>query len=140
MAMKLKTVIIRKAMAIFKKIFMQDSFIFYSMKIISELFWDVARFPLWWYSRGLIKIVLRMKNFLSDKEKSLSFFVWLKNIFRPMYGQNDIAGFLISFLVRSFQIVFRGIILSFWFLVAIGVVLAWLALPVFVIYQLIMQL
>lgn len=119
---------------------MQNSFIFYSIKITSELFWDIVKFPLWWYSRGLLKMVLRMKSFLRDKERSLAFFVWLKNIFRPMYGQNDIAGFLISFMVRLFQIIFRGIVLLFWSLISLSVVLIWLILPIFVIYQLILQL
>lgn len=119
---------------------MTENFLFYSIKITSELFWDIVKFPLWWYSRGLLKMVLRMRGFLRDKERSLAFFVWLKNIFRPMYGQNDIAGFLISFLVRSVQVVFRGVILSFWLLISLSMVLIWIALPFFVIYQLILQL
>lgn|SRR3989338_5270352 len=119
---------------------MQNSFLFYSMKVISELFWDIIKFPLWWYSRGFVKLILKLKNLLRDKERSLSFFVWLKNIFRPMYGQNDVAGFLISFIVRSFQVVFRGAILLFWSMIAISIALIWLVLPLFVIYQLILQL
>ncbi|MEK7097618.1 MAG: hypothetical protein AAB906_02115 [Patescibacteria group bacterium] len=113
--------------------------IFYSAKAVSELFFGIIRFPLWWYSGGLMKLIRRLKIFLNDKEKSLAFFVWVKNVFRPMYGQNDITGFLISFMVRMFQIIFRGIILSFWVIIAISAVLLWLILPFFVVYQIILQ-
>jgi len=35
-----------------------NSFIFYSVKILAELVRDVLYFPLWWYSRGLINLLL----------------------------------------------------------------------------------
>lgn len=119
---------------------MTPNFLFYSVKVLTELFWDIVKFPLWWYSRGLLNLVLKLKTFLGGKEKSLALSVWIKNIFRPMYGQNDIAGFIISFLMRFVQIIFRGIAMLFWVLFSLLVILFWIAFPLFILYQISLQL
>src|SRR3989338_2734955 len=94
--------------------FMSNSFIFYSLQILTELAWDVLYFPLWWYTRGFLNLLMSLLNFLSDKQKSLALLVWLKNIFRPMYAQYDWQGMLISFFMRLVQIIFRSIFMLFW--------------------------
>ncbi|MDD5071969.1 MAG: hypothetical protein PHQ42_04530 [Patescibacteria group bacterium] len=112
----------------------------YAGKILIDLLRDIIYFPLWWYSRGLKQLTVRLKNFLVNKEKSLALFVWIKNIFRPMYSQYDWAGILISFFVRLFQIIFRGIFMLFWLALALFILGLWLALPVLAIYEIIFQL
>ena len=91
-------------------------------------------------SRGLKQIVIKLKNFLVNKERSLALFVWIKNIFRPMYAQYDWAGILISFFVRLFQIIVRGIFMLGWLALAILALGLWLVLPVLAIYEIIFQL
>lgn len=117
-----------------------NSFIFYSLKIMVELIRDILYFPLWWYSRGLINLILAIKNFLANKQKSLALMVWLKNIFKPMYGQYDWAGILISFLVRSAQIIVRSLAMLFWLFLCLAVIIFWLMLPALVAYEIIFQL
>ena len=93
---------------------MSNSFIFYGLQILAELVWDILYFPVWWYGRGLVSLLLGLKNLLSDKQKSLALFIWIKNIFRPMYAQYDWQGWLISFFMRLAQIIFRSMILLVW--------------------------
>jgi len=119
---------------------MSNSFIFYSLQILAELVWDILYFPLWWYSRGFLNLLVSLYNFLSDKQKSLALLVWLKNIFRPMYAQYDWQGMLISFFVRLVQIIFRSLVMLFWLVACSAVVIFWLLLPVLVIYEIIFQL
>jgi len=116
-----------------------NSFIFYSLKILAELVRDVLYFPCWWYSRGLVNLLLGVNDFLVNKQKSLALIVWLKNIMRPMYAQDDLAGILISFFVRLVQIIFRSALLLFWLVLAVLAVAAWLLLPPLVIYEIIFQ-
>ena len=118
---------------------MSNSFLFYSLQILTELIRDVLYFPLWWYGRGLISLVKSVLNFLNDKQKSLALYVWIKNIFRPMYAQYDWQGMLISFFMRLVQIIFRSIAMLFWLIVSLAVVIFWLALPLVVIYEIIFQ-
>jgi hypothetical protein len=112
----------------------------YSLAILFDLISNILFFPLWWYTKGFLKLLSGLKNFLARQEKSLAFSIWLKNIFTPMYGQNDIVGFLISFAVRLVQIIFRGIAMIFWLIIAILIIIFWLLLPFGVFYLIILQI
>lgn len=100
---------------------------------------DVLYFPVWWYGRGLVNLVMSIINFLADKQKFLALFVWVKNIFRPMYAQYDWQGMLISFFMRLAQIIFRSIVMLFWLIMSLVVVIFWILFPAFVIYEIIFQ-
>ncbi len=102
----------------------------YSGKIIIQIIGKIVFFPLWWYTVGFSRTVKNLFHFWSQQEKSLGFSIWLKNIFVPMYGQNDSAGRLISFIVRLIQILVRGLALLFWLFVVLALILIWLFLPV----------
>lgn len=116
-----------------------DSFVFYSLQIFAELVWSVLYFPVWWYSRGLLNLIIGFKNFLLDKEKSLALLIWIKNIFRPMYAQYDWQGMLISFFMRLVQIIFRSLVLAAWLIISLAIIIFWILLPVLVIYEIIFQ-
>ncbi len=109
-------------------------------KIISEAGRDILLFPLWWYTRGLLLFIRQLLFFMQNREKSLALLVWIKNIHRPMYGQYDWQGKLISFFMRLVQIIFRSIIMLFWLITALAALLFWVVLPFFVIYEIIFQL
>lgn len=121
-------------------VIMTNNIVLYSGKILAEISRDFLFFPFWWYSLGLMMIINKMWEFLKNREKSLVFLVWLKNFWRPMYGQTDWQGILISLAMRFVQIIFRGIILLFWALICLLVILFWLIFPPFVIYQIFYQL
>lgn len=123
----------------FKYVF-AENILSQTLKLFLTTIWGIIFFPFWWYSVGLISTLGSIFDFVSQCEKDLSFLVWLKNLFVPMYGQNDIAGHLISFFVRLFQVFFRGIGLIFWLGVAFIWLLAWILLPIFIGYQILFQL
>lgn len=112
----------------------------YSSQVLVEIIIDIVYFPIWWYSKGLIQVILAVWEFLSGKQKGLGFFVWLKNIGRPMYGQTDAVGVIISLFIRSVQIIVRGVILLFWVLLVLILLFIWLFLPLVVMYEIIFQL
>lgn len=116
-----------------------NNFAIYSNKIIFGLIFDVLYFPFWWYGVGFSNIIVLLGSFLSQRQQSLAFFVWIKNIGKPMYGQTDFAGATISFFIRLIQIVFRGSIMIFWLGVVIILLSAWLLLPILVIAELYFQ-
>ncbi|MFH1193527.1 MAG: hypothetical protein V1661_00865 [bacterium] len=95
---------------------------------------DVLYFPLWWYSRGAVLAFKWVLKEIGETENFLAVHIWVANLFRPMYGQSDIGGKIISFFMRLFQIIFRSIAFlgfsGFYF----ALFLVYLLLPVFVIY------
>ncbi len=117
-----------------------NNFFTFSVKIILELIGDIIYFPLWWYSRGLVSFAHGQIDFLLNREKGLALSVWVKNIFKPMFGQNDWQGVLISVIMRIFQIIVRSIAMLFWIAVSFFMLLLWVFLPVLIFYQIIFQL
>ena len=112
----------------------------YSVKILAEIIQDLIMFPLWWYSYGLMQLGEGLIKFLINRQKSLALFVWIKNIFKPMYGQQDWQGIMISIFIRFIQIVFRSLVLFFCGILAVLVLLFWLMLPLIAVYGIIFQL
>jgi len=119
---------------------LSNNIIIYGPKIAIKLLWEIAFFPLWWYSAGLARLISTLREFLSNRQKELAFLVWVKNIFVPMYGEYDWEGRLISFGVRLVQIIARGIAMLAWIAISLAVLLVWLLLPAAVIWQIFYQL
>ncbi|MEI7498529.1 MAG: hypothetical protein WCK11_04600 [Candidatus Falkowbacteria bacterium] len=116
------------------------NFAFFSSKTFAKLVWGIIYFPVWWYTEGLFNIGQILYERLKNQEKAWGFLVWVRNIFRPMYGLTDFAGVVISILVRIVQIIFRGVIMLFWVIFLLGCLAFWLVLPLAVIYQIGYQL
>jgi len=108
---------------------LNHNFLTYSGKIIIQILGEILYFPVWWYTVGFGRLIKTVGNFWLNQEKILGFSVWLKNLFVPMYGQNDWAGRLISLVIRLVQIIFRGLVLAVWFIVGLLVLLIWLIFP-----------
>jgi len=118
----------------------EHNFLTYSGKIIIQILGEILYFPFWWYSVGLVRLLVGLGKFLRSQNETLGFTIWVKNIFVPMYGQRDIAGRLISFVMRSVQIVIRGAALLFLLFVMLLILAFWLTFPIFLVYALISQL
>lgn len=117
-----------------------NNFAAYSVKILTEFAVKILYFPLWWYSKGLVNLLIALKNFLASEQKSLGLLIWIKNIFTPMYGQYDWQGRLISFFIRLVQIILRSAGMLFWLAACLAILAIWLIAPVFIFYQIIYQL
>lgn len=101
---------------------------------------DFLYTPVWWYTRGLWRQLRGAGASLSRKQKDLAMEVWLKNLLVPMYGQYDITGRLISFFMRLVQIVGRAFILAVWTVLCVVWLMAWLLIPIGVVYLIWLQL
>lgn len=117
-----------------------NNFALYGSKLTAEFFGEIIYFPLWWYTGGLFKLLINLKNFIGNRAKELAIAVWLKNLFTPMYGQYDWQGRLISFFVRLAQIIFRSLIMLIWITISVIVLIVWIIFPVFILYEIIYQI
>ncbi len=110
-------------------------FIIIFQRLLLEAVLDVLYFPVWWYTKGMGHAILWSVNILKNGNASLAPGLWLKNIFTPMFGQNDWQGRIISFFMRSVNVIGRSIALFVWLLFCIILFIVWLILPVFFIYS-----
>ena len=95
----------------------------------------VLYFPIWWYTLGFVEMLKRAEGLIVDIEQTLGFWIWVKNLFVPMFGQRDFSGRAISFVLRLFQILVKGLVLIIVIVMVFVIVIIWLLLPLFVLYQ-----
>lgn len=101
---------------------------------------DFFYFPIWWYTRGLLKQFKGVTGSFLSRKHDLAIDVWLKNIGTPMYGQYDFAGRVISFFMRLAQIIGRTFVLAVWAVLLLLWLLVWVAIPLIVVYFFVSQL
>lgn len=101
---------------------------------------QIILFPIWWYSRGLLRMLKFVGRQMEVERQQLGIGVWVKNIFVPMYGTRDWGGRLISLFMRLVQIIARSIILVVYSLLLLVLLLLYLILPALIVYQILFHL
>lgn len=114
---------------------MNDSLVIRAFTFIfRELIFDVLRFPLWWYSKGLVNVGRFIGREIADWGARLSLRILARNMFKPMYGDYTRSGRAISFFMRFFVFITKSIVFIGWSVVLLCIGLIWLLLPIAVIY------
>lgn len=107
--------------------------------LFSQLFLDVVRFPMWWYTSGLLWVLRSIAVSLEDLIQALSLRILLKNLLTPMYGDYTKSGRIISFGVRLVQLSLYGVVTFLWIvLLGVGLFL-WIFAPLLVAYSIYYQ-
>lgn len=108
--------------------------------IFVDIVWQIIYFPFWWYSRGLRQTISYVGNAISNSLHALALPLMFKNIFKPMFGQSDRSGRLISFFMRLVLTISRTLVFVLAMVFYIGVLIFWVVLPIFVIWGIITNL
>ncbi|PIS40628.1 MAG: hypothetical protein COT26_02320 [Candidatus Kerfeldbacteria bacterium CG08_land_8_20_14_0_20_43_14] len=110
--------------------------------ILRELIGDVLLFPLWWYVKGLARFSGFCWNKVGEftNRSRLSPKVWFQNLFVPMYGDYSRSGRAISFFVRLVVALALSVVFVIYLVGFLIFFLAYLALPVAVVYYFLRQL
>ena len=101
---------------------------------------DLIAWPVWWYTRGLIRVARALVTVIRTEARRLSLRVWLANLWSPMYGQSDWQGRAISVVMRLMVLVFRLLVLMLWSLGLSLLLVAWVLLPPVILWQISLQL
>jgi len=108
--------------------------------LMMDLLVGILYFPVWWYTVGLMKVVHMMQREAKGIAYALNLKILFRFLLKPMFGQYDIWGRIISFGVRivHFFILFVwAIILTVLLLVLLVV---WLLLPPFLVWNILYHL
>jgi hypothetical protein len=103
--------------------------------LIVDTIVSIVWFPVWWYTTGTMKVLRMIGREVSSLAQTLNLRVLWKFLFKPMFGQTDIASRIISFCVR---IVHFCVLTVFSVIVTLGLLLLliiWLLLPPFILYN-----
>lgn len=99
---------------------------------------DALTFPWWWYTRGLRRVLRWAGRTLRGWERAVGLRLWLKSLFVPMFGQTDWQGRIVSFSMRFAVLFGRMCQVAFGGIVMLLSILAYLALPPFVLWQIVL--
>lgn len=110
------------------------------LQSLAQLIFDIIFAPIWWYTSGLVKFLRWALFFEKDRFQKVGVYVWIRNIFVPMYGQYSREGRIISFFMRLVQIIARLGFMAVYTMIVLALILVYLVLPIFVAYQLYLQI
>lgn len=112
-----------------------------SVKVLFwELFKEIVYFPIWWYTGGLKRHLLYVWHSVVRLNRNLSLSLMFKNIGKPMFGQYDRAGRIISFFMRLLLLVTRSIVFILFSLFYLLLLIAWAVLPLVIVWQILHNL
>lgn len=96
---------------------------------------SILYFPVWWYTLGAYRVAAYGCRTLGNAGHGFGVRIWFKNLFRPMFGQYDIAGRIISFFMRLIMITYYSVVLMILAVLMAALFAFWLALPAFIGYE-----
>lgn len=100
-------------------------------------FLNISYFPIWWYTVGLKKRFLEFIQGMGRLYHNLALKLMITHIFKPMYGEKDWKGRLISFFMRLIILISRLFLFILGFLYRIFLLVLWFILPIISVYQII---
>lgn len=116
----------------------------FTLRIVTVFFvetiGDFLLFPFWWYTMGLWRTLRGLGRALSRRSHALALGLWIANLFKPMYGQEDWQGKLVSLFFRFLILFWRLFLLLVWVVVLLIACLFYVALPAIAIYGIIQNL
>ncbi len=108
--------------------------------VVKDIVWSIVYFPIWWYTAGALNVLKLIGKEVRGFARAYNLRILLRFMFTPMYGQNDIAGRLISLYVRLGHF----LILSIYSVLYISVLslsfVIWIILPIIIVYNVLFHL
>lgn len=98
--------------------------------VLLDLLGSIVWFPVWWYTKGFLKVASAARGALRFRVAQYGFRIWMRNFFVPMYGQHDLTGRIVSVVMRFIVLIGRAIGLVVEATIYVGGLLVWLAAPV----------
>lgn len=108
--------------------------------VLTDIIGSVLFFPVWWYTKGTIAVIELIARELKGFADSLNLRILLRFLFTPMFGQYDVLGRIISFWVRIVHFIVLFISTIVYTVVLCVLFVAWLMLPIVVVYNLLFHL
>lgn len=108
--------------------------------IFRETVLDFLLFPVWWYTKGVVRMGKGIGHAIARRQRSLALGLWIANLFKPMYGQEDWQGKIISFFFRLLILFWRTVLFFVWLACMAVLFFLYLLLPVLSVYGIIVNL
>ena len=102
--------------------------------LLIDLIGEILYFPIWWYSQGLKRTGLYVFNSIKNTNRNLAVGLMFKSLGKPMFGQYDREGRIISFFFRLILTFARSIAFLVLLCLYLLMIVFWIFLPVLVVW------
>ena len=102
--------------------------------LIRQFFFRIFRFLRHWYVDSFVFIWHKFLGFLERLDRVFAVKITMRHWLEPLYQDKTIVGYILGFIFRTLRVFFGGFFYIFIFLIAIGVYLAWILIPLILIY------
>jgi len=102
--------------------------------LLIDFIGEILYFPIWWYTQGLKRTGLYVLSSIKNTNRNLAVGLMFKSLFKPMFGQYDREGRIISFFFRLILTLARSIVFLILVILYLLMIIFWLFLPVLVVW------
>ncbi len=103
--------------------------------LVERFFYRIFQFIYHWYVGGFFWFVRSALNFLEALDRFFALKITLRYLFRPLYQDYTLIGYILGFIFRSGRLIGGGLVYLAVLIVAAGLYAIWAALPVYILYK-----
>ena len=103
--------------------------------ILNRSFAQIADFFKHWYVDGSYFFGKTLISVLENLDRFFAFKITLRHLFQPLYQDRTFIGYTLGFFFRAIRIFLGFIVYAIAISLGIVIYLTWLAIPLFIIYQ-----
>lgn len=92
-----------------------------------------------WYIKSFFIYSHFIVSLLEKIDRVFAFKITLRYLFRPLYGDYSVLGYILGFIFRSGRLVLGGLVHLLIIIMAAILYFIWLATPVYIIYRIIIN-
>lgn len=108
--------------------------------LLNRLIFRAKEFLRHWYIKSFFVYVHFIVSQLEKIDRFLAFKITLRHLFQPLYQDHSIIGYILGFIFRSIRLCMGAIIYLTIFTVAVAIYIVWLAIPILIIYQILINI
>lgn len=103
--------------------------------IINRFFYRFFEFWRHWYVTSFKVGGHIFISLLERLDQTIALRITLKNLFQPLYQDKSFIGYFLGFIFRTFRLFLGGIFYLILTTIALAVYLAWLAVPLLIVFE-----
>lgn len=104
--------------------------------LLFDVLLDALYTPVWWYTDGLSGMFRFFARNARYGANVIGIGLWVKSLFKPMYGERTWQGRIVSFVMRLIVLFWDSAIYLILLVMLTFVVFAWIFLPPLLVWQL----
>lgn len=103
--------------------------------LLQRFFYRIYEFLRHWYVGSFLAVTHKTLNILEALDRRLALRITLRYLFRPLYQDYTVLGYILGFIFRSGRLILGSIIYLSIFIIAAAIYLAWAVAPFYIIYK-----